>query len=44
MLVLVVYKLFKQEREAASGLIWWVVGLAAGFGLMTALVSQLQGV
>ena len=44
MLVIVIYKLFKQEREAATGLIWWVVGLAVGFGLMTALANQLASV
>ena len=38
-LVVVIYNLFKQEREAATKLIWWVVGLAVGFGLMTALTS-----
>lgn len=43
-LVIVIYNLFKQEREAASKLIWWVVGLAVGFGIMTALANQLSSV
>lgn len=43
-LVMVIYNLFKQEREAATKLIWWVVGLAVGFGLMTALSGMLQGI
>lgn len=43
-LVMVIYNVFKQEREAAIKLIWWVVGLAVGFALMTALSNMLQGV
>lgn len=43
-LVMVIYNLFKQEREAAIKLVWWVVGLAVGFALMTALSNMLQGV
>ena len=39
-----IYNVFKQEREAATKLIWWVVGLAVGFGLLTALANQLAGV
>lgn len=43
-LVVSIYNVFKQEREAATRLLWWVVGLAVGFGLMTALAAQLEGV
>lgn len=43
-LVMTIYNVFKQEREAATKLIWWVVGLAVGFGLLTALAGQLSGV
>lgn len=43
-LVMTIYNVFKQEREAATKLIWWVVGLAIGFGLLTALANQLNNV
>jgi len=30
-LFMVIYNIFKQERDAAQKAIWWVVGLAAGY-------------
>ena len=43
-LVMTIYNVFKQEREAATKLVWWVVGLAIGFALLTILANQLAGV
>lgn len=43
-LVMTIYNVFKQEREAAIKLVWWVVGLAIGFALLTILANQLEGV
>lgn len=45
-LFVVVYNIFKQERDAAQKAIWWVVGLAAGWAALTVvgnlLNSQIQ--
>lgn len=43
-LVVAIYNLFKQEREAATKLIWWFVGLAVGFAVLLALGNQLAGI
>lgn len=34
-LVMVLFQVFKGEREAASKIAWWVAGLAVGFVLIT---------
>lgn len=34
-LAIVIFQVFKGEREAAQKLAWWVVGLTLGFTLMT---------
>lgn len=41
-LFVVIYNIFKQERDAAQKAIWWVVGLAAGWAAMT-VVGNLIG-
>lgn len=38
-LIMVIYNVFKGEREAASKIAWWVVGLALGFTLVTVVVN-----
>lgn len=38
-LFVVIYNVFKQERDAAQKAIWWVVGLAAGWAAMTVVGS-----
>lgn len=39
-LAIVIFQVFKGEREAAQKLAWWVVGLTLGFTLLT-VVSNL---
>jgi small-conductance mechanosensitive channel len=39
-LTIVIFKVFKGDREAAEKLAWWVAGLAIGFVLLT-VVSNL---
>ena len=34
-LAIVIFQVFKGEREAAQKLAWWVVGLTLGFTLLT---------
>ena len=34
-LVMVIFNIFKGEREAASKIAWWVAGLTLGFVLIT---------
>ena len=36
-LVEVVLKFMKEEREAATKLIWWLLGLAIGFAMLSVL-------
>lgn len=35
LLIMVIFNLFKGERDAAGKLGWWVVGLAIGLGILT---------
>lgn len=37
LLIMVIFNLFKGERDAAGKLGWWVVGLAIGIGILTIL-------
>lgn len=39
-LAIVIFQVFKGEREAAQKLAWWVIGLTLGFTLLT-VVSNL---
>lgn len=41
-LVMVIFNIFKGEREAAQKMAWWVVGLSVGFALI-AIVPNLAG-
>lgn len=41
-LVFVVINLLKGEREAASKIGWWVVGLAIGFGAITVVANLIK--
>lgn len=43
-LVMVIFNLFKAEREAAQKVGWWVVGLALGFALMSVVASRVAQV
>ena len=43
-LVIVVFNLFKGEREAAQKVAWWVVGLALGFALLTVVATVIDRV
>ena len=43
-LVIVVFNLFKGEREAAQKIAWWVVGLALGFALLTVVANIINQV
>ena len=38
-LVIVIFQVFKGEREAAQKLAWWVVGLTLGFTLLTVVAN-----
>lgn len=42
-LFVVVYNIWKQERDAAQKAIWWVVGLAAGWAALYAIGSLVGG-
>lgn len=42
-LVIVIFNVFKGEREAAQKIGWWVVGLALGFTLITVVINATQG-
>ena len=35
MLVMVVFRVLKEEREAATKLIWWLIGIVLGFTFLT---------
>lgn len=41
-LAIVVFKVFKGDREAAEKLAWWVAGLTIGFALLT-VVKNIVG-
>ena len=41
-LFVVIYNIWKQERDAAQKAIWWVVGLAAGWAALT-VIGNLVG-
>ena len=40
--VFVVINILKGEREAASKIAWWVVGLAIGFGALTVVAALIK--
>lgn len=42
-LVIVIFKLFKGDREAAEKIAWWVAGLTLGFVLLTVVGSLIHG-
>lgn len=39
LLIMVIFNLFKGERDAAGKLGWWVVGLAIGIGILSIIGS-----
>lgn len=41
-LAIVIFQVFKGEREAAQKLAWWVVGLTLGFTLLTVVSNLVQ--
>lgn len=41
-LVMVIFNIFKGEREAATKIAWWVAGLTLGFVLITVVASLVQ--
>lgn len=43
-LVLVIFNVFKGEREAAQKIGWWVIGLALGFALISVVASRIAAV
>ena len=43
-LVMVVFNLFKGEREAAQKIGWWVVGLALGFALISVVATRVASI
>lgn len=43
-LAIVIFKVFKGDREAAEKLAWWVAGLTLGFVLMTVVQNIVQNV
>lgn len=42
-LVMVIFNIFKGEREAATKIAWWVAGLTLGFVLITVVAGLVQG-
>ncbi len=42
-LAMVVFKIFKGDREAAEKLAWWVAGLAIGFVLLSVVAGLVRG-
>lgn len=43
-LAIVIFKVFKGDREAAEKLAWWVAGLTLGFVLLTVVANLVGGV
>ena len=43
-LVMVIFNLFKGEREAAQKVGWWVVGLALGFALISVVANRMAAI
>lgn len=43
-LIMVIFNMFKGEREAAQKIGWWVVGLALGFALVSVVARLTAGV
>lgn len=43
-LAIVVFKVFKGDREAAEKLAWWVAGLTIGFALLTVVKNIVSGI
>lgn len=43
-LAMVIFKVFKGDREAAEKMAWWVGGLTIGFVLLTVVKNILNGV
>lgn len=41
-LAIVIFQVFKGEREAASKLAWWLVGLTLGFTLLTVVPNLIN--
>lgn len=41
-LAIVIFKVFKGDREAAEKLAWWVGGLAVGFVLLSVVAGLIQ--
>lgn len=41
-LAIVIFQVFKGEREAAQKLAWWVVGLTLGFTLLTVVQNLIS--
>lgn len=42
-LAMVIFKVFKGDREAAEKLAWWVAGLTIGFVLLTVVSGLISG-
>ena len=42
-LAMVIFKIFKGDREAAEKLAWWVAGLALGFVLISVVAGIVRG-
>lgn len=43
-LAIVIFKIFKGDREAAEKLAWWVAGLTVGFALLTVVKNIVSGI
>lgn len=43
-LVVVVYQMFKAEREVSTKLAWWLAGLTVGFVLLTVVKNMISSV
>lgn len=41
-LIVVIFKLYKGEREAAEKLAWWVAALTLGFVMLTVVVNLVK--